>query len=62
MSNTGKDLVTVIKNDDIQKISTDLIESVIDSKMAEGILKEAPLLSTIFGAYNALQVSKINFF
>ena len=53
MSNSGQQLVEVIKEEEIQKISADLIETVIDSTMSEGILKEIPILSTIMGGYNA---------
>lgn len=54
MSNTGKDLVEVIKDKEIQKISTDIVESIIDSKLPESVFKEIPFLSTIFGTYNAV--------
>jgi len=53
MSKKGRQIVELIKNDEIKKVSTDIIEGILDSKMAEGVLKEIPLLSSIVGAYNA---------
>lgn len=54
MSNTGKELIEVIKEKEIQKISTDIVESIIDTKLPESVFKEIPFLSTIFGTYNAV--------
>ncbi len=50
----GQQLIEVIKEKELQKISTDVIDSIIDSKLPEGILKDVPFLSTIFGTYNAV--------
>ena len=52
MSNTGEDLIVVIKEKEIQKISTDIVESIIDTKLPESVYKEIPFLSTIFGTYD----------
>ncbi len=52
--NAGKELIEVIKEKEIQKISTDIVESIIDSKLPESVFKEIPFLSTIFGTYNAV--------
>lgn len=54
MSKTGEQLVEVIKDRELQKISNDVIESVIDTNLPEGLIKEIPLLSTIVGGYNAV--------
>ncbi len=54
MSKTGEKLIEVIKEDEIHKISSELIETVIDSTLAEGILKDIPFVSTAFGIYNAV--------
>ena len=54
MSNTGKELVLFIKEKEIQKITTDIVESIIDSKLSESVFKEIPFLSIIFGTYNAV--------
>lgn len=55
MSSTGKELLDVIKEKEIQKISIEIVETIIDSKLPESVFKEIPFLSTIFGSYNALK-------
>ncbi|MBK6826080.1 MAG: hypothetical protein IPG86_04040 [Chitinophagaceae bacterium] len=53
MSNAGEQIVEVIKEKELQKISTDVIETVLDTTLKEGVFKELPILSTLFGTYNA---------
>ena len=40
MSNAGEQIVEVIKEKELQKISTDVIETVLDTTLKEGVFKE----------------------
>ena len=54
MSKIGSELVQVIKDKEFQGITKDLVETAIDAKLAEGLLKDIPLLSTIIGTFNTV--------
>lgn len=44
MSSLGTNLIQVIKDKEFQAVTKDLTEVVIDSNIAEGLLKDVPLL------------------
>lgn len=50
----GQNLVTVIKDKELLTVTADIIETTLDAKLAAGVLKDIPFLSTIFGTYNAI--------
>ncbi|MFV0185675.1 hypothetical protein OBK25_13270, partial [Empedobacter falsenii] len=54
MSSLGTNLIQVIKDKEFQAVTKDLTEVVIDSNIAEGLLKDVPLLSTIIGTFNTV--------
>lgn len=54
MSSLGTNLIQVIKDKEFQTVTKDLTEVVIDSNIAEGLLKDVPLLSTIIGTFNTV--------
>lgn len=54
MSKIGNELIKVIKDKEFQGISKDLVETVIDTKIPEVLLKDVPLLSTIIGVFNTI--------
>jgi hypothetical protein len=62
MSKIGHELVKVIKDKEFQGITKDLVETVIDSSLAEGVFKEIPLLSTIIGTFNTVSNIKDRLF
>jgi hypothetical protein len=62
MSKIGNELVKVIKDKEFQGISKDLVETAIDTKIPEGLLKDIPLLSTIIGAFNTISNIKDRLF
>ena len=43
MSSLGTNLIQVIKDKEFQAVTKDLTEVVIDSNIAEGLLKDVPL-------------------
>src|SRR5690242_4726230 len=53
-SNIGNNIVTVIKDQDLQKVGCDIAEAILDTNLTEGVLKEIPFISTIFGTYSAV--------
>lgn len=62
MSKIGNELVRVIKDKEFQGISKDLVETAIDTKIPEGLLKDIPLLSTIIGVFNTISNVKDRLF
>lgn len=49
MSDSGKLVVQVIKDKDLHKVTTDIVEKVMDTAMDDGLLKDIPVLSTLIG-------------
>jgi len=49
----GQNLLTVIKDKSLKEVSTNIFESILDTKISEGIIRDIPIISTIFGSYNA---------
>lgn len=62
MSKIGNELVKVIKDKEFQGISKDLVETAIDTKIPESLLKDIPLLSTIIGVFNTISNVKDRLF
>lgn len=54
MSNLGTNLIQLIKDQEFQAVTKDLVEVVIDTNITEGLLKDVPLLSTIIGTFNTV--------
>lgn len=54
MQEQGNQLMNVIKSEDLQSVSTDIIEIVVDEGMEDGFLKEVPILSTFVRGYNVV--------
>jgi hypothetical protein len=49
----GQNLLTVIKDKNLKEVSTNIFESILDTKISDGFFKDIPVISTIFGSYNA---------
>ncbi|WP_436488807.1 hypothetical protein [Chitinophaga sp. ARDCPP14] len=52
MSKVGGQLIQVIRDNEFKNITKDLVESAIDTNLAEGFLKDVPFLSTIISSFN----------
>jgi hypothetical protein len=62
MNKIGTELIQVIKDKEFQGVTMDLIETAIDAKMAEGLLKDVPFLSTIIATFNTFSNIKDRLF
>ena len=49
MKEIDKSLTETIRNSNLQNVTTDLAEVLLDSMLDEGIIKEIPILGSIFG-------------
>ncbi|WP_335964599.1 hypothetical protein [Galbibacter sp. PAP.153] len=49
MNKIDKSLTKTIKTSDLQNVSTDLAEVILDSMLDDGILKDIPILGSIVG-------------
>lgn len=54
MSKVGENIIEVIKEKELQKVSAGIVESVIDADLQNGLLKQIPFMSTIVGTLNAV--------
>lgn len=53
ISNLNKQLTEILKEGELQKVTSEVIEAVADSDLSDSILKELPIVSTITGMYKA---------
>lgn len=60
MSEIGNGIVSIIKNSEFVNITKDLLETVLDSKLSEGILKDIPFMSTLVSVVNLGSSIKCN--
>ncbi|HRH02951.1 MAG TPA: hypothetical protein PLN13_10330 [Bacteroidia bacterium] len=58
----SESLAETIKNSDLKNIGIDISEALLDSELADGILKEIPILNSIYGLHKAATSIQDNLF